>query len=192
MTDVTPSEHGSSAIAPKITGAIGALILALSSPVHAEWLGGSGEDPMTDQKWAAATTEFSYSGLPAAVFKCWAGGALQVGVAVGPYEASASYSPIVKMQMRVDKEPPVELLAAPVDLNNMLTLVATGEDNPDLVLLLKDILNSEHRVALSVGSASFQTDVRGTSKWIGAMFKVCGLADDDDAKAKPEAKGTAR
>ncbi len=52
-------------------------------------------------------------------------------------------------------------------------LSASSDNEPRLVPLLKSILDSERRVALSIGDAIYQSDVLGTTKAIGAMFATC-------------------
>jgi hypothetical protein len=158
------------------------LLAVFAGTANAEWLGGSGEDPMTDKKWVAASSGFSPSGLPQVIFKCWEGGQLQVGIVVGQYDDSASYASISSVKFRVDKNEPVDLIAVPANLNGLLSLTATSEVNAELVPFLKQILDSRQRVALSVGDAVYEADVRGTSNAIGAMFKTCGLAGSDEVQ----------
>lgn len=149
----------------------------------AEWIGGSGEDPMTDKQWRAASAGFSPIGFPQVVFKCWEDGSLQLAIIVGRYDDSASYASVVTAKFRVDKQEPVEISLIPSNFNGFLNLSMASEVEPDLVVLLKGILEAKKRVALSVGEAVFQSDVRGATKSIGPMFKVCKLTFPDDEKA---------
>ncbi len=135
---------------------------------------------MTDKKWVAASAEFGPLGFPQVLFKCWESGDLQLGIIVGPYDESASYAKTVTAKFRIDKEQPSDVLLVPTNFNGYLNLTTASSVDPTLVLLLRDILNSKNRVALSVGSAVFQSDVRGTSKSIGPMFKTCNLGPPDD------------
>ncbi len=72
---------------------LAAMMFAVSVAARAEWVIETGEDPMTDQKWAAAGAVFSEQGLPKVLFKCWAASAerIQLGIIVGEYNDAASY-----------------------------------------------------------------------------------------------------
>ncbi len=156
---------------------LAAMMFAVSGPARAEWVIEAGEDPMTDQKWAAAGAVFSEQGYPKVLFKCWAASAehIQLGIIVGEYNDAASYPSSVTAKFRVDKNPPVEIRTYPMNLGGSLMLTATNDIEPELPSLLKSIYDSTSRVALSVGDTVYQSDVRGTSKAIGAMFKICGI-----------------
>jgi hypothetical protein len=43
---------------------------------NAELLSSTGEDPMTDEKWAVASADFEGPQAPHIFFKCWSKGAL--------------------------------------------------------------------------------------------------------------------
>jgi hypothetical protein len=63
------------------------LFVGFAATANAEWLSTSGEDPMTDKKWAGASATFSEMGFPSVLFECWEGGELQLGIVVGRYDA---------------------------------------------------------------------------------------------------------
>lgn len=155
---------------------IAVLTLGGVGNAFAAWLGTAGEDPMTDQKWAAASASFAAGGRPAVVFKCWSDGRLQLGIIMGRYDDSASYATTL-VRFRIDKGEPLDLVALPSNLGGNLSLGVMSEDEVELVPLLKRILDAKQRVALSIGTAVFQADVRGTTKAIGAMFAACGLEE---------------
>ncbi len=119
--------------------------------------------------------------------QCWEGGELQLGIVVGPYNDAADYASAVVAKFRVDKEEPVEIIAAPSNLNGLLNLAASIDANPELPSLLRHILDAKQRVALSIGNAVFQADVRGTTKAIGRMFATCGIKSDDNELSTPPA-----
>ena len=155
-----------------------AFCAACSTTAMADWQTRSGEDPMTDQKWVATSAPFGSIGIPQVLFKCWAGGSLQVGIVVGSYDDSASYAAIVPIKFRVDKEEFVDLLTTPTNLGGMLTLAASSETSDDLVPLLKRIGESKQRVVLSINEGVFQTNSRGSAKAVTAMWTTCGLSDE--------------
>lgn len=156
-------------------------------PAFGGWSGGSGEDPMTDKKWQAASAPFNPLGLPMVLFKCWEGGELQLGIVVGRYDDSASYASVVTAKFRVDKQEPVDIRLIPSNLNGFLNLTMMSEVDPSIITLLKSILDAKKRVALSVGDAVFESDVRGTTKAIGPMFSTCGLKPSAEAPGEAAA-----
>jgi hypothetical protein len=104
------------------------LFVGFAAAADAEWLSTSGEDPMTDKRWAGDSAMFSPMGLPSVLFKCWEGGELQLGIVVGRYDDSASYAPMLTAKFRVDKGEAVDILAQPQNLNGFLSLSATSVD----------------------------------------------------------------
>jgi hypothetical protein len=153
--------------------AIAGIVLAL--PARAEWVVETGEDLMTDQKWAAASASFGEAEVPKVLFKCWQGGHVQLAIFVAPYNDAASYASSVTTKFRVEKNAPVEIHTIPMNLGGALALGATNLTEPELLPLVTSILHGQSRVALSIGDALYETDVKGTAKATGAMSKVCGL-----------------
>jgi hypothetical protein len=66
--------------------------------------------------------------------------------------------------------------------------LATNNTEPELLPLLKSILDAERRIALSIGDARYEADARGATKAIGAMFKTCGIESNATGEGKLDRK----
>ena len=152
---------------------VAVLALGCVNTAAADWLGDVGVDPMTDHKWAAVAAAFGDDVLPAVVLKCWQDGRVHLDVVTGRYNESASYAPRV-IRLRVDQHLPHTILTTPKNLGGNLTLKVSN-DEFDLASLLTQLRDAKTRVALSIGDAVFETDVRGASKAVDTMFATCSM-----------------
>ena len=149
-----------------------AMTLASVSKAQADWISGSGQDPMTDQKWFGTSAPF---GKYAVTFKCWNAGATQIGILIGPYESGLPFKDVVSAKMRVDKLVPVDLDLQPTDMSGLLVLQTSSEISDVIVPLLKQIGTAKDRVVLALGSVVLETSPKGAAKSVQAMVSGCAL-----------------
>jgi hypothetical protein len=98
---------------------VAAALCLVASVAQADWRTQTGQDPMTDKKWAAMSAPLNNSELPIVV-KCWQGGDIQALIMVGRYEQSVTYKP-TKTKIRIDKGEPFEILMSPINFNGAWT-----------------------------------------------------------------------
>lgn len=151
--------------------------------VHADWIGSTSEDAMTDQKGATMVGRFyGEDGVPVIGMHCLDDASLMVGVVTGPYNDAAKYKPI-SIDIRVDKEKPMSFLGSPENNAGFVSYQAywtpkSKSLNP--VDLVRYIGRARERVVLGLPTHTFIMEVIGdTAKVAENMIKTCHLPGGD-------------
>jgi len=164
--------------------AISIFALAMAGPAQA-WEFEADEDPMTDKKTAVIVEAGDGLFAPALGAKCWEGGeTLLIFNTNQPYDASASYLPMVPVKVRVDKNEIVPLIMIPQELSGRLVFAdKADEDGGAVHEILLQIRNARQRVAVDLGSQVFQFSAKRSGKAVESFEKTCGLDLEKLAKA---------
>ena len=150
---------------------------------HADWIGSTSEDAMTDQKGATMVGRFyGEDGVPVIGMHCLDDASLMVGVVTGPYNDAAKYKPI-SIDIRVDKEKPMSFLGSPENNAGFVSYQAywtPKSKSLNLVDLVRYIGLARERVVLGLPTHTFIMEVIGdTAKVAENMIKTCHLPGGD-------------